>query len=316
VQRDQAARETEADAETFFGSLFGAGALRKHVENVWKLLGADADARVPHAHHDIRLVTFDRQPDAPAARRELRRIAEKIPEHLCEPRRIGFHLHPLGRQHDRQRLARGLEQRSTRVHRVGDHGRDAHAFLVQIDLVLRDARDVEQVVHESRQLLHLTAKDGLHALPVRLRRLTHAEDLESIADRGERVAQLVGQRRQEFVLPSLRDHRVGQQPLIGAAPLDRERDMPRNRLGEAELVLADDMQCVVVQHELPDDLLLGDQRDEGESANALVEDRVAVGAEVLALFDVLDDDRHGRARIARPGRVAFDREAVRIRQST
>ena len=71
---------------------------------------------------------------------------------------------------------------------------------LHLDLAQRDARNVEQIVDQPRELRRLTS-DDISGLDDRLvRRLAHLYDLGRERDRGQRIAQLVGQHRQELVL--------------------------------------------------------------------------------------------------------------------
>ena len=62
------------------------------------------------------------------------------------------------------------------------------------------ARYVEQVVNQPGQLLDLTLDHLRDLLKLGIGRTLQAEDLHGVADRGERVAQLVSQHRQELIL--------------------------------------------------------------------------------------------------------------------
>ena len=78
---------------------------------------------------------------------------------------------------------------------------------LQLDLAAGDARDVEQVVDEPRQVPDLAVDDRLR--PARLLAAGRGalEDVEAVADGRERVAQLVG------------EHRPGTRPCAGPPPL-------------------------------------------------------------------------------------------------
>ena len=75
---------------------------------------------------------------------------------------------------------------------------------LQRDLALADARDVEQVLDQARQLRDLAVGDVGGPGQLRLGRREPADHLERGADRRERVAQLVREHRQELVLAPVR----------------------------------------------------------------------------------------------------------------
>ena len=81
-------------------------------------------------------------------------------------------------------------------------------FTTQLDLVGGDARHVEQIVDEAHQLSDL-AFDDVTCVCRRGQRRAALERLEREADRGERIAELVGERRQELVLALIRFEQFG-----------------------------------------------------------------------------------------------------------
>ena len=95
----------------------------------------------------------------------------------------------------------GFDQWAADLDRAANRGRELDSLLPQLDLVLRDACHVEQVVHESDHLPDL-ALHHLDGLAERRRvGLCPAQDLQAVADRRERVPELMGEQRQEVCLP-------------------------------------------------------------------------------------------------------------------
>ena len=77
---------------------------------------------------------------------------------------------------------------------------EPHRAAPQFDPALRDARDVEQVVDQSREMLDLPLDGRERRARVRIRYQSARQQLAGVADRRERIAQLVGEHRQELVL--------------------------------------------------------------------------------------------------------------------
>src|SRR4029079_13362516 len=75
--------------------------------------------------------------------------------------------------------------------------------LPEMDLALRDPREVEEVVHEPRQLMDLPVDDVGRPPDLGDRRALHLEDVHRVADGCQRGPQLVGEPREELVLPAL-----------------------------------------------------------------------------------------------------------------
>jgi hypothetical protein len=183
--------------------------LTEHLEDVRQLALVDADAAV--LHRDCDLVVFDsrRETDSPTGRGVLRGVDQQVRDDLREPRQVAFEGNRLRRQIDRQRVARSIDDRLRDLDRTLDDRRKLQRFTPQMELAARHARDVEQVVEQVRHLRHLPIDDVAAPDHLRVALGGAAQHLDRIADRRERVAQLVRERRDEVVL--LRDR-------LGAAP--------------------------------------------------------------------------------------------------
>jgi hypothetical protein len=122
-------------------------------------------------------------------------------EDLRQSRRIGVGIERCGGQIQLESVALGVDRRTGGLDGAVNHAAQVDPFTPHLQLVLGDARDVEEVVRDPHEVQEL-------ALHGRARFLDHlgfaagdAHHLERAADRGERIAQLVRQRRQELVLP-------------------------------------------------------------------------------------------------------------------
>jgi hypothetical protein len=96
----------------------------------------------------------------------------------------------------------------------------------------RDARDVEQVVDEARHVAYLAADDGAALAHPGFVQAADAQQVGGGADRRQRVAQLVRQHREEFVLAPVR----GAQLVLGRLALgdvaeERDEAAVRRRIG-------------------------------------------------------------------------------------
>ncbi len=116
-------------------------------------------------------------------------------------------------------------------------GRDVLAL--ELDLGLLEVREVEQVLHRAVEPLDMPAGLGDELLAVA--RATLGEQLERAADHGERGAELVADRREEFILQlvgrpeRLGLARLGEQPIV----LEHLRDEAGDGLGQADVVGAE-----------------------------------------------------------------------------
>ena len=69
---------------------------------------------------------------------------------------------------------------------------------LQADLAARDAREVEEVVDDPHQLPHLPVHDGMDRSHVRVV-LLQLQQVQGVAQRSQRIAQLVREGREELI---------------------------------------------------------------------------------------------------------------------
>ena len=106
-------------------------------------------------------------------------------------------------QVDRQHVALALDRRTRRLDRGLITGPSV-MLAPQLELALGDARDVQQVVEQPG---HVALALGSPVATVQrgVVELRRGGDLRRVADRRQRIAQLVRQRREEFVLAAVGD---------------------------------------------------------------------------------------------------------------
>src|SRR3569623_3476249 len=85
---------------------------------------------------------------------------------------------------------------------LADQRRELHGPTIELDLVAGNARDIEQVVDQTREVLDLAFDDPVLACPRAVALQLH--QLNGGEDRRERVAQLVAEHREEVVLRAVR----------------------------------------------------------------------------------------------------------------
>ena len=193
--------------------------LHEQLEDVRQHIRGDADAVVPHSQNRLRrLPARADQPDVSVRLGVLGRVRQQVADDLGQPHRVGVQEQRFGRKCDVEAVALDLDERLGRLDRTGDHGGEFHRLPAKFDLAPHDTGHVQQVVHQPDEVVDLP----LHHVPGLLdrRRIDpwHLQDLKRVADRGQRVAKFVGQRRQELVLAAVglpqRLVRTGQ--LLGA----------------------------------------------------------------------------------------------------
>ena len=200
MQLDQAAHQREADAEAALRPIERRGDLREHLEEAGEVPRFDADAGVANRDHDLAAHARGADPDVPAGLGVARRVVEQVGKDLREPRAIGLEPDRLGRQRDGERVPRGVDGGPAGFDRGLQDGGDVHGSNAQRELVAADAAHVEQVVDEPHHQQHLAVDQVARPGQVGVRGVGHAHDLHGVTDRRQRIAQLVGERGEEFVL--------------------------------------------------------------------------------------------------------------------
>ena len=207
VHLDELLDERQADPEPALGAGQRAVPLGEEVEDAGQQLGRDADARVPDLDDDVRPLAAGRERDAAPGVGVLGGVGQEVDEDLLEPDRVGLEPQGPRGERDGQLVLPLLDERADGLDGTADDRREVERLLAELDLAPRDAGDVQQVVDQPGQVPDLPLDDLLGPFELLLR-LQLAEELDGVADRRQRVPQLVGEHRQELVLAA-----VGLQPL-------------------------------------------------------------------------------------------------------
>jgi hypothetical protein len=128
-----------------------------------------------------------------------RRVVDEVGEDLAHADRIGVDHEALAAIDKRHAVSRIVDRRAVVLDGVADRGGEVDRRLAQLDRPAVDARQLEEVVDQAHEVRGLTLEHFVHAS----RGLAvgrHAQDLQAVAQRRKRIAELVGERRQELVL--------------------------------------------------------------------------------------------------------------------
>lgn len=180
----------------------GGLTLHEQIEDRRQQLLGDAHAVVRDGELDLVVGGAGRDADVAAAGGVLRRVRQQVRDDLRQAHWIRIDDQARARHVHGERVALFSDQHCRRLHGAADDGRELHRRLLQLDFAARDARDVQQVVHEVQDSLELSFDDddflGLG--------FSILEQLERRHDRGERVPQLVPEHGQKLVLGAARSH--------------------------------------------------------------------------------------------------------------
>ena len=100
-----------------------------------------------------------RERHVPAARRVLRGVAQQVDLDLLQARRVAVTQSGADVELDRESEARGFHGRADRIRGLLHDRHEVDDALPQLDLVLRHAARLEQVVEQARHLLRLALED-------------------------------------------------------------------------------------------------------------------------------------------------------------
>ncbi len=129
-----------------------------------------------------------------------RGVRQQVLEHLRQPDRIAVDPHRRCRQGADKAVSLALDQRPGGLHRAGDHRAQVGRLEPKQNRALRDPRDVAQVVDLPRDMADLAHQRGMGPGDVLVVAGDALQHRRCIADRHQRIAQLVAQHRQELVL--------------------------------------------------------------------------------------------------------------------
>ena len=200
VQGHDAAHQCQAQAQPALRALRAAFGLPEQVEHVRQQFGVDAHAVILHLDHDLVAAHVRAERDRPAGGGVLRRVVQQVADHLDQAHAVAADADVRAAHIDLQRVAMGLDQGLGLLDSASHDGAELRLVSLDRHQPARDARDVEQVVDQGLQVVDL-ADDHLAGAPHDpLVGDLQAQGLGGGGNRGQRIAQLVRQHRQEFIL--------------------------------------------------------------------------------------------------------------------
>ena len=202
VKLDEPLDQGQADPEAAAAAIQGALALDEQVEDAREELGTYAHAAVLHPKHRPGSLAPDLDVNRAACGRVAEGVLHEIEYHLLDPRGVAVDPHGLTGQGDG--MITDLAGRAQCGQRVIGGFVEVEGAAVELDLARHDPPDVEEVVDQSSELLHLAGDDlaGVRGGDA-VRIIDAVQDVHGIADGPQRVAELVTQHGQELVLETV-----------------------------------------------------------------------------------------------------------------
>ena len=157
---DQPSRQGEADAKTALRSIAIVTHLREEVEDPRQHFRSDADTVVGDGDFGLGAARRGANMYPAAAFSVFRGVVQQVGKRLAEPRRIRVGPQRLLRQVQHQRVTMGVDHRPRVLGRTVNHRSKVDSVGAQVDLVLRDARHVQQIVGDPHQLQQLPLGGG------------------------------------------------------------------------------------------------------------------------------------------------------------
>ncbi len=176
--------------------------------------------------HDLVVHSLRAHRDHAIGRRVLGGVGQQVGDHLAQARRVAVDAQAAPRHVHLQRVLPLLEQRAGHLDRLRDDLRDLDDFGLELDPAARDARDVQQVVDQPREMADLALDDRALAFGSRLAAQLH--QLQRRQDRRQRIAQLVAR-----ASPGTRPWRGSRSRRPRDACARRARGCARGRAGRA-----------------------------------------------------------------------------------
>ena len=189
----QALDQRQAKPQATLAAIQGCVGLHEGLEQPAEQRRLDANSAVddPQDGVSLRRGSLGADPDPPAGRGELGRILQQVSHHLGETLDVAPHRQGPRREGSFDYDCPTLEQGAMVFHRATNQIVQFERTALQLNLVARDARDVEQVVHQARELADLSVDDIEGVLGLLTTRVRAAENVQAVANGRERVAQLV-----------------------------------------------------------------------------------------------------------------------------
>src|SRR5256714_2650953 len=202
VQLDETAHQREPNAQTALGAVERGVPLHEDIEHAREGVRGDAVAVIADADPDLLLPVIQRgvHPDVPTVGRELDGVVHQVPDGLLQAHGIGEHHDGRGGEFDDDLLLTRFDGGAQRIERARDQIVQLDPLAVQLDFSMAYAGDVEQVVDHPGDIAQLAIEHLMSPLACGRVDRAAAQHLHDIRDGSERIAQLVRQHRDEFIL--------------------------------------------------------------------------------------------------------------------
>ena len=202
MQREQLLGQVQANAKPVFGRSRATRQLRESLEHSGNLLVEKADAVINDPKQSLIALSANLDPHPAIDSRELQGVVEQVFDDLRDPDRVDIdHQLAIG-QRNLQAPPPCLRDQPIRIGGSACDLNQVGPLELHLQASGRDSRDIKQVIDQSGHMRHLSLEDR-HDRTCHSGHVDRSQKLERIADRCQRVAQFVGQHRQEILLATI-----------------------------------------------------------------------------------------------------------------
>src|SRR5215470_10847109 len=166
MQVNQALNQRQPHAEAALHPIFAAH-LGEQLEDLLDILGQDADAGVAHPQYGLLARAGEPELNAPAGLGVFGRVVQQIGEYLGQAGKVALHVQRFSGRFDVELVAQRVDERTACLHSCEHRLGEIERLQLQLDSAASDARHVEQIIHETRELLDLPLDDVQAPLPLR-----------------------------------------------------------------------------------------------------------------------------------------------------
>ena len=224
MELDQPLHQGEPQPEAAPAAIQAGVGLAERLKQASEQLGAHALTGVGDAEDGATSdgVELQGDPRHPSRRREFDGVLQEVAQDLGQAAGVGGHHHRSVGQLELERDSSLLEERALVLQRLARHEREVERLEPELNLLSSDAGDVEEVIHQVRELGRLSVDHRQRPPRLLTAWRRSLEDIGAVADRRQGVAQLMRQHGQKLVLAvvGLGELAVGfPQRLLGPLPL-------------------------------------------------------------------------------------------------
>src|SRR5262245_18984498 len=208
VHFHQAPHQRQSNAQSVLGGVRAAPPLVEHVKDEGQHVRRDSSAVVLHGNRCLIPAPFGDQANEPTSLGILGGVVQQVGDDLREAGEVAIEEQRLWWLGNDELVPESVDQGTARLYSGVQDVAQSDPIFPKLQLAAGNASEIQQIVHQPGQLLHLALDDVerplglLGARPVQVQH--ELKNVDCVSDRRQRIAKLVRQRRKELVLAPIR----------------------------------------------------------------------------------------------------------------